>query len=137
MDGEDLARAIGGHADHAAAGYALHLALTQLFLRARHILLHLLRLLHQLLHVESHLIASFCRPAAGYLVRIAFLFPPLSAPDAIRCRKAAPLRLPRRRFRTGAPALVLVLVPALAALLPQQPARPPLPHPDRRRALHR
>src|SRR5690606_21881807 len=47
-----------GHADHAAAGAAGDFQLRELFLRALHVLLHLLCLLHQLGNVSAHQRAS-------------------------------------------------------------------------------
>ena len=47
-----------GHADHAAAGVAGHFDLGQFFLRALHVFLHSLRLLHQLGDVSTHVVIT-------------------------------------------------------------------------------
>src|SRR5439155_14823175 len=127
LDGGHVAGALRGDRDEAAAGGAGHLGLGQLRLRLGHLLLHLLRLLHELLKIRLHG-ALLCldltvRQPTGCPVRRSS---PRRAParadvePAARWSAARSARRPprRRRGRTRRP----VLSPTPPVLSPTPPA---------------
>src|SRR5438067_5015914 len=61
LDLLDLARAVCGDGDHAAAGARLDGLVLELALRLLHLLLHLSDLLHQLVHVHAHFVSPLVR----------------------------------------------------------------------------
>src|SRR6056297_926015 len=86
LDSPHLVPAIHADLDHAGTGLAGHLDARQLLLSLLHLLLHLLRLLHQLAESTLH---SSCLRFCPSCVRLVSVSPDLSAAP---CRAAAPRR---------------------------------------------